>query len=109
HLLESLDAEHLGGWRGHQHDVCQRRGGVGPLDIKGDLEVPEIVVFQAGAIVRRWWDRRRSTLDLDDVETWGCRPWAVGRRVARPGFAAQMRKPECRIEGPEVLPDGARA
>jgi hypothetical protein len=44
HLLEALHPQGFSGGRGDQQDVCQWRGGMCPLNIKGDFQSPEVVI-----------------------------------------------------------------
>ena len=104
-LLEPLYAKGLGRRTGDQHDVGQRRRRMRPLNVERDLKVPQVVGFQARAVVRRRRDRIRATLDLDDVEAWLDTRRTVARRVVRPGLAAEMREVKGGVEDGKVLPD----
>ena len=120
-LLEPLHTEGLGRRTGDEHDVGQpqlllgegvevervgqRRRRMRPLNVERDFKVPEVVGFQARAVVRWRRDRIRATLDLDDVEAWLDTRRTVARRVVRPGLAAEMREVKGGVEDGKVLPD----
>ena len=80
-----------------------------PLDVERDLQVPEVVVLESGAVARRrrrWW---RATLHANDVEARRYGRRAVGRRIAGPAFAAEVRQPEGGVEDAEIRSNGGGA
>src|SRR5206468_6587730 len=68
-----------------------------------------VVVLESGAVARRrrrWW---RATLHANDVEARRYGRRAVGRRIAGPAFAAEVRQPEGGVEDAEIRSNGGGA
>src|SRR5690348_8472577 len=80
-----------------------------PFDVECNLERPQVVRLQVGAVARRRWLRRRAALEADDVEPRRGARRAVARRIAWSRLAAQVRQAERIVEVAEVLPDRRRA